>query len=107
MNSPHCFGSHKKVQNELICCPFRRTKKRKVYVVSTQKRPVPLEHYLYTGNSNKTSNELFLLVDSKKNFLTQGSVVILCVETSGKQSKDALSLAFKYREVCMQVCTQS
>ncbi|KAF6036501.1 hypothetical protein EB796_005177 [Bugula neritina] len=41
-----------------------RTKKRKVHVVCTSKRPVPLEHFLYTGNSAKTSKELFLLVDS-------------------------------------------
>ena len=34
-------------------------------MISTTKRPVPLEHYLYTGNSNKTSNELFVLVDSE------------------------------------------
>lgn len=27
-----------------------RTKKKRVYVVSTPKRPVPLEHFLYTGN---------------------------------------------------------
>ena len=40
-----------------------------MYVVSTTKRPVPLEHFLYTGNSAKTSNELFLLMDAQKNFL--------------------------------------
>ena len=34
-------------------------------MISTTKRPVPLEHYLYTGSSNKTSNELFVLVDSE------------------------------------------
>ncbi|XP_064649760.1 superkiller complex protein 2-like [Lineus longissimus] len=47
-----------------------RTKRKKIFVISTLKRPVPLEHYLYTGNSNKTSNELFLLVDAEKKFLT-------------------------------------
>ncbi|GFS05858.1 helicase SKI2W [Elysia marginata] len=49
-----------------------RTKRKKIYVVSTLKRPVPLEHYLYTGNSTKTCNELFLLQDAKGNFLTTG-----------------------------------
>ncbi|GFO05994.1 helicase ski2w [Plakobranchus ocellatus] len=49
-----------------------RTKRKKIYVVSTLKRPVPLEHYLYTGNSTKTCNELFLLQDAKGNFLTSG-----------------------------------
>jgi len=47
-----------------------RTKHKKVYVVSTSKRPVPLEHYLYTGNSSKTINELFMILDADKNFLT-------------------------------------
>ena len=56
----------------LYGCVFSRTKKRKVYVVSTTKRPVPLEHHLYTGNSNKTSNELFMIVDSKKTFVQAG-----------------------------------
>lgn len=49
-----------------------RIKKKKIYVISTLKRPVPLEHYLYTGNSTKTSNELFMIIDSQKNFLTKG-----------------------------------
>lgn len=29
--------------------PFRRTKKKDIYVISTLKRPVPLEHHLYAG----------------------------------------------------------
>ncbi|XP_036411307.1 helicase SKI2W [Megalops cyprinoides] len=49
-----------------------RIKKRPIYVISTVKRPVPLEHYLYTGNSTKTQKELFLLVDAAGNFLTKG-----------------------------------
>ncbi|RXN20257.1 helicase SKI2W-like protein [Labeo rohita] len=49
-----------------------RIKKRPIYVISTIKRPVPLEHYLYTGNSTKTQKELFLLLDSTGNFLTKG-----------------------------------
>lgn len=36
------------------------------------KRPVPLEHYLYTGNSTKTQKEMFLLLDSVGNFQTKG-----------------------------------
>ncbi|XP_018558121.1 LOW QUALITY PROTEIN: helicase SKI2W [Lates calcarifer] len=49
-----------------------RIKKRHIYVISTMKRPVPLEHYLYTGNSTKTQKEMFLLVDAAGNFLTKG-----------------------------------
>lgn len=43
-------------------------------MVSTMKRPVPLEHYLYTGNSNKTQKEMFLLLDSAGNFLNKAYV---------------------------------
>ncbi|KAM3858180.1 superkiller complex protein 2 [Diretmus argenteus] len=49
-----------------------RIKKRHIYVISTMKRPVPLEHYLYTGNSTKTQKEMFLLLDATGNFLTKG-----------------------------------
>lgn len=49
-----------------------RIKKRKIYVTSTAKRPVPLEHYLFTGNSTKNSDQLFKIVDQTKRFLPLG-----------------------------------
>ncbi|XP_075982834.1 superkiller complex helicase subunit twister [Anticarsia gemmatalis] len=49
-----------------------RTKKRKVYVVSTPKRPVPLCHYLYTGTGGKSKNERFMVVDQEGNFQLRG-----------------------------------
>ncbi|CAL8299284.1 unnamed protein product [Lota lota] len=49
-----------------------RIKKKHIYVISTAKRPVPLEHFLYTGNSSKTQKEMFLLLDPTGNFLTKG-----------------------------------
>ncbi|KAM9777114.1 helicase SKI2W [Syngnathus typhle] len=49
-----------------------RIKKKHIYVISTLKRPVPLEHYLYTGNNTKTQKEMFLLLDPTGNFLTKG-----------------------------------
>ncbi|XP_045618795.1 superkiller complex protein 2-like [Procambarus clarkii] len=49
-----------------------RIKKRKIYVISTSKRPVPLEHYLYTGTGGKTKDERFLLVDASGTFITKG-----------------------------------
>lgn len=55
----------------------RRTKKQDIYVISTLKRPVPLEHYLYAGN------DLFKVVDSQKKFLPSGY----------KEAKDSLSRA--------------
>ncbi|UZJ57277.1 hypothetical protein CBS101457_006597 [Exobasidium rhododendri] len=43
-----------------------RTKKRDIYVISTPKRPVPLEHYLYAGK------EIHKVVDAKGQFLNSG-----------------------------------
>ncbi|KAG9042495.1 hypothetical protein FS837_010810 [Tulasnella sp. UAMH 9824] len=43
-----------------------RTKKKDIYVISTPKRPVPLEHYLWAGR------EMFKIVDAKGNFLSIG-----------------------------------
>ncbi|CAG9764055.1 unnamed protein product [Ceutorhynchus assimilis] len=42
------------------------THKRKVYVITTTKRPVPLEHYLYTGRWGGSRNNKFLIMDSDK-----------------------------------------
>ena len=44
------------------CVMDRRTKKKKIHVVTTLKRPVPLRHYLYTGHNKQTCNELFEIV---------------------------------------------
>lgn len=43
-----------------------RTKQKDIYVISTLKRPVPLEHYLY-ANKN-----MFKIVDSNKQWLNSG-----------------------------------
>jgi antiviral helicase SKI2 len=43
-----------------------RTKKKDIYVISTPKRPVPLEHYLWAGK------EMFKIVDSEKRFIEKG-----------------------------------
>ena len=49
-----------------------RIKRRKIYVISTTKRPVPLEHYLYTGTGGKTKDDRFLIVDSAGTFVKIG-----------------------------------
>lgn len=49
-----------------------RTKRKPVHVISTFKRPVPLEHYLFTGIDSKSADELFKIVDSSGNFLQVG-----------------------------------
>lgn len=43
-----------------------RTKQRDIYVISTAKRPVPLEHYLWAGK------EMHKIVDSEKRFIEKG-----------------------------------
>ncbi|GFP52904.1 putative ATP-dependent RNA helicase C550.03c [Trichoderma asperellum] len=43
-----------------------RTKQRDIYVISTAKRPVPLEHYLWAGK------DIHKIVDSEKKFLETG-----------------------------------
>jgi antiviral helicase SKI2 len=43
-----------------------RTKKKDIYVISTPKRPVPLEHYLWAGRG------MYKIVDSNKRFLDKG-----------------------------------
>lgn len=42
-----------------------RNYQKKVYVIPTSKRPVPLKHYLYTGTSDKTKDNRFLIMDNK------------------------------------------
>jgi antiviral helicase SKI2 len=43
-----------------------RTKKKDIYVISTPKRPIPLEHYLWAGKA------MHKIVDSEKKFLEKG-----------------------------------
>ena len=43
-----------------------RTKKKDIYVISTPRRPVPLEHYLWAGK------EMHKVVDENKKFLEKG-----------------------------------
>jgi antiviral helicase SKI2 len=43
-----------------------RTKKKDIYVISTPKRPVPLEHYLWAGK------QMHKIVDSEKRFIEKG-----------------------------------
>lgn len=43
-----------------------RTKQRDIYVISTPKRPVPLEHFLWA------SDNMYKIVDANKKFIEQG-----------------------------------
>jgi antiviral helicase SKI2 len=46
-----------------------KIKKKKVFVISTLKRPVPLQHYLYTGSSKP---EQYLIVNENGEFSEEG-----------------------------------
>lgn len=50
----------------------RRIKNRRINVISTPKRPVPLEHLIYTGQDGKTRNDLFPLIDKSGEWQTHG-----------------------------------
>ena len=54
------------VNSLFLSAYFRRTKKKNIYVISTSKRPVPLEHYLYADK------DIYKIVDSDKKFLPLG-----------------------------------
>ena len=43
-----------------------RTKKKKIFVISTTKRPVPLEHYLFYDK------DIVKIVDADKTYIAQG-----------------------------------
>ncbi|XP_026272227.1 helicase SKI2W [Frankliniella occidentalis] len=49
-----------------------RTRQKKVHVITTPKRPVPLEHYLYTGTGGSSKDDRFLIMDGQENFLLEG-----------------------------------
>ncbi|KAK5649054.1 hypothetical protein RI129_003946 [Pyrocoelia pectoralis] len=49
-----------------------QTHQRKVYVISTAKRPVPLQHYLYTGCGGASRNNRYLLLDHNETFRLEG-----------------------------------
>uniref|UniRef100_A0AAF5PJQ3 Helicase SKI2W n=1 Tax=Wuchereria bancrofti TaxID=6293 RepID=A0AAF5PJQ3_WUCBA len=49
-----------------------RIKKKRIYVITTARRPVPLEHFLYTGQDGKTKKDMFKIIDSSGQFVQKG-----------------------------------
>ncbi|EGT36338.1 hypothetical protein CAEBREN_19438 [Caenorhabditis brenneri] len=49
-----------------------RIKNRRINVISTDRRPVPLEHFLYTGQDGKTQRDLFKIIDRNGQFILKG-----------------------------------
>jgi len=65
-----------------------RTKGRKMYVISTLKRPVPLEHFLYTGLTGRSKDERFLIVNAEGAYIPKGYMAALeAKKTKEKESK--------------------
>lgn len=49
-----------------------RIRKKPTVVITTAKRPVPLEHYLYTGSNAKTMAQRYKFIDHESNFVANG-----------------------------------
>lgn len=49
-----------------------RIRKKPTVVIQTVKRPVPLEHYLYTGSNASTMDHRFKFIDSSSNYVLDG-----------------------------------
>lgn len=65
-----------------------RTKQRDIYVISTPKRPVPLEHYLWAGK------DMYKIVDSDKKFIEKGwKDAHTAVQGSDKQKQGDTKIA--------------
>ncbi|KAG6800914.1 helicase SKI2W [Apis mellifera caucasica] len=80
------------VPNPLVFADWvGRTKKKKTYVISTLKRPVPLQHYLYTGTDGKTKDDKFLVLGESGQFLLDGWYKA----TNSKNSKNQVNKNIK------------
>lgn len=66
----------------------RRIKKKNIYVISTLKRPVPLEYFLYTGHSRETADEMFPIVDKTGKFLPSGHKKAVDAKNKRSKTKD-------------------
>uniref|UniRef100_A0A915D9W4 Helicase SKI2W n=1 Tax=Ditylenchus dipsaci TaxID=166011 RepID=A0A915D9W4_9BILA len=66
-----------------------RIKNRKINVIQTLKRPVPLEHYLYTGQDGKTRKDLFKIMDKDGEFLSWGCKKAVEAKKNSTKGKSA------------------
>ena len=67
-------------------------KKRRIFVIATSKRPVPLEHYLYTGTGGASRDERFLVLDESGRFLKLGLALITSCQLELQTHNCILSL---------------
>ncbi|EDQ92980.1 uncharacterized protein MONBRDRAFT_13948 [Monosiga brevicollis MX1] len=66
-----------------------RTKKRQIHVISTAKRPVPLEHFLYTGNEVNATEHFYKIVNASKQFEELGYKKALESKKAKKSGKNS------------------
>ncbi|KAJ9600504.1 hypothetical protein L9F63_009194 [Diploptera punctata] len=71
------------------------TKKKKVYVISTLKRPIPLQHFLYTGSGGKSKDERFLIVDKDGKSFNANGYLEACKAKQSRQSNQKASFGPK------------
>ncbi|EGD74295.1 ATP-dependent DEAD/H RNA helicase [Salpingoeca rosetta] len=65
-----------------------RTRKQRVYVIHTPKRPVPLEHFLYVGKVGK-ADPLFKIVDAHGKFHMKNHSAAVAGKKEGEGKKAA------------------
>lgn len=54
---------------------------------SRHKRPVPLEHFLYTGNSTSTNKELFMMIDAEQKFLDRNHAQAVAAKAARQKDR--------------------
>lgn len=72
-----------------------RIRKKPTVVITTVKRPVPLEHYLYTGSNASTMDQRYKFIDSSSDFVLDGyKKAIDAKKDAAKHMKGAKGKAF-------------
>ena len=89
------------VNLHIVFTIIRHTKRKKLYVISTLKRPVPLKHFLYTGNSKQTSDQLFEIVGEEKKFITKGYMTKLIILSLKIWLAEGIAIHVLYIATCL------
>lgn len=69
-----------------------RTRRQRVYVISTPRRPVPLAHYLYVPGNSSNNSDLWQVVDPSGRFLQK----VCILESFIKNRYFGVLFAFAY-----------
>lgn len=63
-----------------------------IHVSATNKRPVPLEHFLYTGRDSQTRENVYLLLDKESRFILTGEFRSISLSWSRQLHCNILSM---------------